>query len=104
MTHDIFTGLAEAKGCSAAVVQLSWAVQRGITVIPKSQNKGRLDDNIRLVTLSDEEMAVMDSAQDKIGRYRMADRLLVEVDGKRMFRNWTVQDYGWEDEEGNWLT
>ncbi|KAF6810094.1 aldo keto reductase [Colletotrichum sojae] len=103
LTHDIFTGLAKAKGCSVAVVHLSWAVQRGITVIPKSQNLARLDDNIRLVTLSDEEMAIIDSARVKIGRCRVVDRLMAEVDGKRMFKNWTPQDYGWEDEEGNWL-
>ncbi len=26
------------------------------------------------------------------------------VDGKKTVMGWTMQDFGWEDEEGNWLT
>lgn len=107
LSHDLFTGIGRAHNCSAGVVSLSWAVQRGITVIPKSSSKARILDNIKLVTLSDEEMTKMASAQDKIKRMRIADNieaLWLELDGKKTLQGWSKVDFGWEDEEGNWLT
>lgn len=105
-SHEIFTSIGEKHGVSPGVVSLSWAVQRGIVVIPKSGNKGRIEGNIRLVTLSDEEMARVNSASETIGRHRVADGLdnmFVEIDGKNTIHGWTPLDFGWEDEQGNWL-
>ncbi|KAH7157974.1 GCY protein [Dactylonectria estremocensis] len=107
LTHDLFTDIAAKHGCSAGVVSLSWAVQRGITVIPKSSSKKRIEDNISLVTLTDEEMDQINGAHNTIQRYRIADgikTLQVEIDGKQTLQGWSKVDFGWEDEEGNWLT
>ncbi len=106
ISHELFKNIAQAHGCSAGVVSLSWAVQRGTTVIPKSSTASRIDENIRLVTLSEEEMAAINAAQETIGKWRSsdgADGLHIELDGKRTFQGWTYVDFGWEDEEGNWL-
>lgn len=106
-TNPLFTDIAKAHGCSPAVVNLSWAVQRGVTVIPKSTKKSRIEENIRLVTLTDEEMAKVNSAPETIGKYRMADNipvLQVEIDGEKTLMGWSTVDFGWDDEEGNWLT
>lgn len=107
LTHPLFKGIADKHGCSTGVVSLSWAVQNGTTVIPKSSSKARIEENIKLVTLSDEEIAEINQAHKTIAEYRIADHiefLQVVVDGKKTLMGWSKVDFGWEDEEGNWLT
>ncbi|ROT38189.1 aldo/keto reductase [Sodiomyces alkalinus F11] len=105
-THKLFQGLAQKYGCSTGVISLSWAVQRGITVIPKSSSKARIEENIKLVTLDLLDMAKINDAQNTIKRFRIADHitpLWMEMDGKPTMQGWSVVDFGWEDEQGNWL-
>lgn len=107
LTNELFTKIARAHHCSAGVVSLSWAVQRGITVIPKSSSSSRITENIQLVTLTEEEMAVMATAQEKIKKMRIVDQidaLWITMDGKKTVQGWSLVDFGWEDEDGNWLT
>jgi len=56
--QKIITDIAHAHGKSAAQVLLKWAVQRGIAVIPKSNNYERLLENLDLFgfSLSDQEI------------------------------------------------
>lgn len=106
LTHDIFTSISKTHDCSSGAVSLSWAVQRGITIIPKSRSKLRIEDNIKLVTLSDEEMETMDNAYLNIQKRRTADYydyLWEERDGRREILGWTPVEMGWDDEQGNWL-
>lgn len=103
-THPLFKSIADAHSCSTGVVSLSWAVQRGIVVIPKSASFKRLEENIRLVTLTNEEMDKMNKASETIRKHRNADSSLrATIDGKTTLMGWTNVDMGWEDEEGNWL-
>lgn len=107
LSHDLFTSIAEDHRCSAGVVSLSWAVQRGVTVIPKSGSASRILENIKLVTLTEEEMTKMASAQHQIKRTRIADNiksLWLELDGVQTLQGWSKVDFGWEDSHGNWLT
>lgn len=46
LTDEALTGVAGRKGVTAAQVALSWAVQRGIVVVPKSENPERMKQNI----------------------------------------------------------
>ena len=103
--HDLFASIAKAHDCSTGVVSLSWAVQRGVTVIPKSSSKSRIEDNAKLVTLTDEEMDRINNAYKTLGQRRTADNypLWTERDGKRLILGWTLVEMGWEDEEGDWL-
>lgn len=106
LTHPRFTAIAEAHHCSPAVVSLSWAVQRGISVIPKSSNDARIAENIHLVTLTDEEMNSINLASEEIEKYRIADfipDIRVEINGQPTVMGWNTVDMGWEDEQGNWL-
>ncbi len=106
LSDKLFTDIAQAHGCSVGVVSLSWAVQRGITVIPKSSLKSRIEENIRLVTLTEEEMAAIAGAQETIKKDRISNRIGIlhfEMDGRWTMQGWSYVDYGWEDEAGNWL-
>ena len=62
--------LARLKGVSPAQLILKWALQRGISVVPKSTKLERLEQNLALegFTLSDEEMDAM-AGLDKHRRY-----------------------------------
>ena len=58
-THPVLTKIGEKYGKSAAQAALRWNVQRGVTVIPKSVHKERMEQNLDIwdFTLSDEDMA-----------------------------------------------
>lgn len=58
-THPVLTAIGEKCGKTAAQVALRWNVQRGVTVIPKSVHKERMEQNLNIwdFQLSDEDMA-----------------------------------------------
>lgn len=58
-THPVPTAIGEKYGKTAAQVALRWNVQRGVTVIPKSVHKERMEQNLNIwdFQLSDEDMA-----------------------------------------------
>ena len=107
INDSFFHDLAKKYDCGVGVVSLSWCVQRGVTVIPKSANLGRIEENIRLVHLSDDDMDAMNRVGEKLGKVRLADDISfgkghVEGKGPVLF-GWTKEEYGWEDNQGNWL-
>ena len=57
-THPVLTAIGQKYGKSAAQVALRWNVQRGVTVIPKSVHRERMEQNIDIwdFSLSDEDM------------------------------------------------
>lgn len=67
--HDpVITGIAAAHGKTAAQVALRWGVQRGCSVIPKTQSPARLAENLALFdfALTADEMAAI----DRLDRHR----------------------------------
>lgn len=46
LEHKVITGIAEKHKKTPAQVLLRWATQRGVAVIPKSNNQGRLQQNL----------------------------------------------------------
>ncbi|KAH8705016.1 putative aldo-keto reductase [Talaromyces proteolyticus] len=106
LTDEPFTTLAQKHNTSPAVISLSWCVQRGVVVVPMSGNPTRIDENIRLITLPDEDVETMNNAY-KTRRVRLSDaneRLRFDVPGKgRLLMGWTNVEFGFEDEQGNWL-
>ena len=72
-THPVLTKIGEKYGKSAAQVALRWNVQRGVTVIPKSIHKERMEQNIDIwdFKLSDEDMAEI--AKLDIGHSEIVD-------------------------------
>ena len=57
--HPVLAAIGRKYGKSAAQVALRWNVQRGVTVIPKSVHKERMEQNLAVwdFVLSDEDMA-----------------------------------------------
>ncbi len=57
-THPVLSAIGQKYGKTAAQVALRWNVQRGVTVIPKSVHKNRMEQNIDIwdFQLSQEDM------------------------------------------------
>ncbi|KAG9246436.1 aldehyde reductase I [Calycina marina] len=54
-TNQELNRVAEAKGASLAQVLIAWGLKRGYVVLPKSSNPGRIESNVQLVQLTEEE-------------------------------------------------
>ncbi len=65
--------IASAYGKSPAQVLLSWAVQRGTSVIPKTVHQDRMIENRDLCQLSEIHMAEINSLVEKKGAVRYLD-------------------------------
>ena len=72
-THPVLTEIGRKCGKSAAQVALRWNVQRGVTVIPKSVHKERMEQNLDIwdFQLSGADMAQI--AKLDIGRSEIVD-------------------------------
>lgn len=108
LTDPVLTEIGNRYGCTAAAVALSWAVLRGVTVVPKTIQLDRLRENFTTITLTKAEMSRVDETHLKSGRMRLADitqgLLRERPDGTITILGWTPEEFGWEDEAGNWLT
>ncbi|NDV25074.1 aldo/keto reductase [Desulfovibrio sp. JC010] len=56
--NELLGEIAKEKGFSTAQVALTWALERGIVIIPKSTNKGRLAENLAVNSLNLDEDAM----------------------------------------------
>lgn len=65
--------IALRHSLTPAQVCLSWAVERGIPVVPKTVNQGRMKENIELVRLSREVIDAVDALEGKYGATRFLD-------------------------------
>ena len=72
-THSVLTRIGDKYGKTAAQVALRWNVQRGVTVIPKSVHRERMEQNLDIwdFTLADEDMAAI--AKLDIGHSEIVD-------------------------------
>ena len=52
--------IAEKHNESVATILISWAVNRGTVVLPKSVTPSRIESNRKVVSLDKDEMAVLD--------------------------------------------
>ena len=67
---DRITAIAAAHGRSAAQIIIAWHLAKGLAVIPKASSAEHLSDNFAAqdVTLSDEDIAVIDAMDKADGR------------------------------------
>jgi len=92
MEHDVIKSLAEKHSVSPAQMLLAWQVNRGVAVIPKSVNEGRLKQNLEAsdIELSDDEMDQIAEIQVD---FRYIDGSLWTIEGSP----YTMDDL-WEEE------
>ena len=62
-THPVLTEIGDKYNKSAAQIALKWNAQRGVSIIPKSVHKERMEQNIDIwdFTLSDDDMNKIDA-------------------------------------------
>ena len=64
LAHETVTAIAEARARPPATVALRWALQKGQVVIPRSSDKRRIAENLRVLEmepLTEEEMDALDA-------------------------------------------
>lgn len=91
--EDILAVAKEANATAGQVI-LSWNVQRGVVVLPKSTHRERLAQNINTVQLTDAQMdRVNRIAQDPNRRCRFC--AVYDPETKTVL-GWTYEELGWE--------
>ncbi|VDC01505.1 unnamed protein product [Peniophora sp. CBMAI 1063] len=94
---DLVVQLAEKYGATTGQILLSWGVQRGTSVIPKSENEERLKKNITIVKLEDADVKAIDELHKQPGLHRSV--LGYHTDAG--VHGWTHEQLGWPfDAEG----
>ncbi|KAG8984536.1 hypothetical protein FRB90_005249 [Tulasnella sp. 427] len=88
--------VAEKAGITAGQVLLSWGVQRGISVIPKSEKEERLRNNLAIVKLDDEDFEAIENLHKQPGKHR--DFIYIPLYGKPTAFGWTFKQLGWDYE------
>ncbi|KAJ3115582.1 hypothetical protein HDU96_000406 [Phlyctochytrium bullatum] len=61
LKDEVVTEIAKKNGKTPAQVLISWAAQRGTSVIPKSSNPTRLAENLAVFALNEEDFAALNN-------------------------------------------
>jgi len=89
----VINQIADKHLATPAQVVLSWGVQRGTIVIPKSENEQRLLANITLIRLSEEDMSALNDLHRQPGMHKSLTTIH-EPDGTVF--GWTYEQLGWD--------
>ncbi|KAF4598125.1 hypothetical protein EYR38_006521 [Pleurotus pulmonarius] len=92
LEHETVGDIAKSLNVTPAQVLLSWSVQRGIIVVPKSEDDQRMQDNIKLVNLSDEAIERINKIHGEPGMHRS---LLKYHSPEGGAFGWSYEDFGW---------
>lgn len=71
--NETIVSIAEKNKVEPAQVLVSWAVQRGTVVLPKSVTDSRIVSNLKTLTLSDEDFETLNQLSAKDGVNRTCD-------------------------------
>ncbi|KAJ4185116.1 hypothetical protein NW755_008559 [Fusarium falciforme] len=61
MSDDEIQKIADKNGVSAATILISYHVNKGVVVLPKSVTEKRISSNKEVISLSEEDLAALDS-------------------------------------------
>ncbi|KAF9039521.1 Aldo/keto reductase [Hymenopellis radicata] len=92
MNDETVKAVADELAASPAQVVLSWAVQLGMIVVPKSENEERMAANIKIVTLSDDQMKTINGIHLQPGMHKS---LLTYHKPDQTVFGWTYKQLGW---------
>lgn len=96
LTHPKVKAIADAHDVSTGQVLIAYAIQRGTSVIPKSSSEARIKTNATVVTLTAEEMKVLEAKhKDEDNPRRVAKGASSTTD----CMGWTYTEMGWEARE-----
>ncbi|KAF7315200.1 Aldo-keto reductase [Mycena indigotica] len=98
--QPLIAGLADKYHVTWAQIILSWAVQRGTVVLPKSENEGRMIANITLLQLSDQDMHALNTLHRQPGMHRSLVPFHADYGG--VF-GWTYEWLGWKMAKGGYV-
>ncbi|KAI8668540.1 hypothetical protein NCS55_00880200 [Fusarium keratoplasticum] len=65
MLDDEIQKIADKNGVSAATILISYHVNKGVVVLPKSVTEKRISSNKEVISLSEEDLAALDSLASK---------------------------------------
>lgn len=102
-SNDRLKEIATKHAATIAQVLLSWAVARGINVIPKSENADRLRTNATVIQLDAEETAFLDDFHKGPGLHRSLLTYHSLADPIGVFK-WTYEQLGWPMTRGGFVT
>lgn len=63
-TNKDLNAVAEKNGVSLAQVLIAWGLKRGYAVLPKSSNPTRIQSNVNLITLSEEDFQAVNKVAE----------------------------------------
>ena len=84
------------NGVTASQVVLSWNVQRGVGVLPKSSNPQRAKTNLTMVKLTDAQMKRIDNIANDPKRWVRLNVSAYDPKNKTVF-GWTLERLGWKN-------
>ncbi|KAJ8507792.1 hypothetical protein ONZ45_g9871 [Pleurotus djamor] len=93
--NETLVGIAKKHESTVAQVLLSWGVQRSTVVIPKSTDYGRLKENITLVTLTPDEVSIIDTLHKDPGMHHSVCGFHSDALGGSCF-GWSYNQLGWD--------
>lgn len=71
--NETIVSIAEKNKVEPAQILVSWAVQRGTVVLPKSVTDSRIISNLKTIKLSDEDFELLNQLSKKDGIVRTCD-------------------------------
>ncbi|KZP11453.1 aado/keto reductase [Athelia psychrophila] len=95
--NSIIKSISERRGSTPTQVVLSWGVQRGTSVVPKSENEGRMVANINLPALSAEDMTEINNLRTHPDMHRSL--LQYHSEDETVF-GWKYEYLGWNMTKG----
>ncbi|KAF7431068.1 hypothetical protein PC9H_006786 [Pleurotus ostreatus] len=93
--NDVLGEIAAKHNATVAQVLLSWGIGRSTIVIPKSANLERLKENLTLISLSPEEMRIINELHKEEGMHHSVCGFHSAALGGSCF-GWTYEQLGWE--------
>ena len=60
MSNETLVEIAKKHDCTPAQVAIGWAIAKGAAVVTKTENEGRMKQNLAIVDLNQEDVKAID--------------------------------------------
>ncbi|KAF5345277.1 hypothetical protein D9758_008437 [Tetrapyrgos nigripes] len=101
LPHPTTKSIASALHVSVGQILLSWSIQRGVVVIPKTENEVRMRDNISLLPLPERFLKEIDGIHKEEGMHRSLSYVhMMSDDREGKVFGWSYKQLGWNMKKG----